>query len=132
LESDSVLGRQTLHRLARGRELFNRGRHFEAHEVWEEAWLEEKGPARQILQGLIQVAAGCYKAAVQNQPAGCVRLLAEGLSKLADAPEEFAGLDLALFRREIAETLEEARRWQRGERSVAPARLPSLAKSGKR
>jgi predicted metal-dependent hydrolase len=33
------LAPQTAERLARGRELFNSGLYFEAHDAWEDAWL---------------------------------------------------------------------------------------------
>ncbi len=83
---------QTAERLARGRELFNSGLYFEAHEAWEDAWRVEAGPVRLILHGLIQVAAGLHKATRRNQPGGCVRLLQAGLDKLQDAPEDSCGL----------------------------------------
>ena len=35
---------------------FNAREFFEAHEVWEDVWRDEQGPARQYYQGLIQVA----------------------------------------------------------------------------
>ena len=87
-------------RLERGRALFNTGRYFEAHEAWEEAWLTERGDERLLLQGLIQVAAGCLKAG-QSKAEGCARLLAAGLEKLEaldpaygieDFVREFAGV----------------------------------------
>lgn len=46
--------------LARGIELFNSGRYWEAHEVWEAEWTpDRKGPDSGFYKGLIQVAAGC-------------------------------------------------------------------------
>ena len=54
--------------LRRGAALFDKGRFWDAHEAWEEAWLEEDGEVRLLLQGLIQVAAGYHKATVQLQP----------------------------------------------------------------
>ena len=47
-------------RLSRGIELFNAGRYWDAHEVWEREWtLDRKGPESGFYKGLIQVAAGC-------------------------------------------------------------------------
>ena len=47
-------------RLSRGIELFNGGRYWDAHEVWESEWtLDRKGPESGFYKGLIQVAAGC-------------------------------------------------------------------------
>ena len=106
---------RTQERLARGRELFNSGLYFEAHEAWEEAWLVESGPVRLTLHGLIQVAAGLHKAVRQNQPVGCVRLLQAGLDKLRDVPEDSCGFALGEFREAVVEALARARRWQTGD-----------------
>lgn len=47
-------------RLSRGIELFNAGRYWEAHEVWEEEWTpDRKGADSGFYKGLIQIAAGC-------------------------------------------------------------------------
>jgi predicted metal-dependent hydrolase len=46
--------------LTRGIELFNQGLYWEAHEAWEETWMEDRqGPDGGFYKGLIQVAAGC-------------------------------------------------------------------------
>jgi len=107
----------TAQRLARGRELFNSGLYFEAHEVWEDAWREETGLVRRTLHGLIQVAAGFHKATRQKQPVGCVRLLEKGLEKLRDVPDGACGLALGEFRRAVEEALSQAALWQAGERT---------------
>ena len=110
------LSPQTARRLERGRELFNSGLYFEAHEVWEDSWREETGDVRRTLHGLIQIAAGYHKATKQSQPSGCARLLEAGLEKLAELPADSCGLALGEFRPAIARALAEARRWQTGER----------------
>ena len=109
--------------LAKGAELFNRGLFWEAHEAWEEAWLEEEDERKLFLQGLIQVAAGYHKATVQLQPNGCVKLLRSGLDKLDPLSSEFLGVALARFRPEVERTLAEARRWQSGELASFPHQL---------
>jgi predicted metal-dependent hydrolase len=114
--------------LRRGAALFDEGQFWEAHEAWEEAWLEEEGEVRLFLQGLIQVAAGYHKATVQMQPNGCVKLLRSGLDKLDPLPPELLGVALARFRPEVERTLAEARRWQSGELPAFPRQLiPRLA-----
>jgi predicted metal-dependent hydrolase len=77
----------------RGRELFNRGRFFEAHEEWEKIWLHAHGPRRLFLQGLIQIAAGCHKAYERGDRRGCAALVAAGLEKICRGglPAELAG-----------------------------------------
>src|ERR1700694_3158641 len=74
--------------LERGAALFNDRQFWEAHEAWEEAWLELENEEKLFLQGLIQVAAGYYKATVQNQPRGCVSLLTSALEKLEPLPAD--------------------------------------------
>jgi len=114
--------------LRRGAALFDQGRFWDAHEAWEEAWLEEDGEVRVFLQGLIQVAAGYHKATVQLQPNGCVKLLRSGLAKLAPLPPEFFGVALGGFVPQVERTLAEARRWQSGELPAFPGHLiPRLA-----
>ena len=67
--------------LRRGIELFNRREFYEAHEAWEEGWIDELTDDRLLLQGLIQVAAGLYKVQCAS-PAGAAKLLGAGLAKL--------------------------------------------------
>jgi predicted metal-dependent hydrolase len=101
--------------LERGVALFNAGRYWEAHEAWEEAWLELENEEKLFLQGLIQVAAGYHKATVQNQPRGCVSLLASALEKLEPLPADFLGVETRAFLPAVRETLSEAKRWLVGE-----------------
>jgi hypothetical protein len=110
----------------KGRGLFNEGRYFEAHEAWEEAWRVETGDARRLLQGLIQIASGCHKAA-GGQRGGCVRLLEAGHAKLASA---VPGTSLAAFRDAIGATLARARSWETGGGEDIGA-IPPLGPAGR-
>ena len=95
--------------LSRGAELFNRGLYWEAHEAWEELWLELEDEPKLFVQGLIQLAAAYHKATVQMQPRGCVKLHRSALEKLA--PGVQTEPLLAAARR----TLAEAERWLAGD-----------------
>ena len=54
--------------LRRGVELFNSGRYWDAHEVWEQEWMpDRKGPDAGFYKGLIQVAAGCLHYSRRNR-----------------------------------------------------------------
>ncbi len=122
-----LLRPETCSALARGRGLYNAGLYWEAHEAWEAAWLEEEGEVRQMLHGLIQVAAGYFKATVHRRPSGAVKLLSAGLAKLGPIPDALGGIRLGAFREAVARTLEEVRRWERGERDgLDPALIPPL------
>jgi hypothetical protein len=101
--------------VARGVELFNRGLYWEAHEAWEELWLELEDEPKLFLQGLIQLAAAYHKATVQMQPSGCVKLHRSALVKLAPAPPEFMGLQMGPLVAAARRTLAEAERWLAGE-----------------
>ena len=112
----------TAERLEHGRVLFNEGRYFEAHEAWEEAWLAEEGPLRTLLQGLIQIAAGCHKAR-EGQAAGCAWLIGEGVEKLSRVDGLAPGIDG--FARAMAEVHARALAWQLGEADRIEA-IPDL------
>jgi len=112
--------------LARGRAFFNARLFWEAHEAWEAAWMEEEGDARLFLQGLIQVAAGYYKAFVQSQPVGCVKLLGTGLEKLRPLDGRFGGIALAAFVAQVERTLVSAREWQAGGSPIDASTVPRL------
>jgi uncharacterized protein len=113
-------------RLERGRALFNARLFWEAHEAWEEAWMEEDGDARLFLQGLIQVAAGYYKAFVQQQPVGCVKLLGTGLDKLRPLDARFGGIALSAFVTRVERTLLSAQTWHAGGAPIDAREVPKL------
>jgi predicted metal-dependent hydrolase len=112
--------------LLRGRVLYDAGRFFEAHEVWEEAWLVERGDVRALLQVLIQVAAGYVKGLRDGRPAGSVKLFEAALARLEALPDRLAGVELARFRGELGAAAEAARRWRDGATSRLEAPPPRL------
>jgi hypothetical protein len=111
--------------LQRGIEDFNARRFFEAHEVWEEAWLRAPEPQKTFLQGIIQVAAAFHHYARGN-PEGAESLLGHGLRKLEGFPPDYGGMDVEGLRAT-------ARRWQealrRGE-SPGEEQLPRIRPAG--
>jgi predicted metal-dependent hydrolase len=80
--------------LARGVALFNEGEYWEAHEAWEELWLEAKPPLRLFVQGLIQLAAAWHHVRRGNHR-GAERLFRSGLEKLAPYRPVYAGIDVS-------------------------------------
>lgn len=96
----------TIHSLhasfTRGAGLFDAGRFFDAHEVWEDAWHEATDPdERLFFQGMIQVAAAFHKLLVMGSPVSAVRLAERALAKLDRLEGAPHGLDLARFRDEV-------------------------------
>ena len=79
-----------------GIELYNSGSFFEAHEAWEEVWLDAENSEREFYQGLIQITAA-FVHVIRNEYPGSVRLLDAGISKLARYGVRKEGIELASF-----------------------------------
>ncbi len=81
--------------LAEGVELFNSGRYWEAHEVWERDWTpDRKGPDSGFYKGLIQVAAGCLHYTRHNRR-GAVNKWRSGVAYLLPYLPAHQGIRLA-------------------------------------
>lgn len=75
---------------------FNAGEFFAAHEIWEALWLESVGPEKQLLQGLVQVAAG-YAKVETGMRSGALKLLSRGVARIRSCQPVASGLDVAAF-----------------------------------
>lgn len=82
---------------ARGVEAFNRGEYFEQHELFEEAWLAEERPIRELYQGILQVGVAFLQIERENW-AGAVKLMRRGLPRLRGLPDVCQSIDVAAFR----------------------------------
>ena len=80
-------------RLLDGARLFNDGEFFASHEVWEALWHELDGEERELLQGLIQVAAAYYHLVRGNQT-GARYLYGRARARLARWMPSHAGVDV--------------------------------------
>ncbi len=78
--------------LLRGIEQYNGGFFFEAHETWEELWLQSPLPTRTFLQGIIQLAAA-FVHLMRHEYTGTIRLLGHALEKLDGFPADVMGVD---------------------------------------
>jgi len=76
---------------AEARRLWEAGRYWEVHEVLEPFWLSASGPERELLQGVIQLAAALHKA--KTSRLGAERLFRKALGHLERVP----GLDAETF-----------------------------------
>jgi predicted metal-dependent hydrolase len=75
-----------------GVERFNTLRFWDAHESWEELWLEAETDLDQFLQGLIQLAAAYHHVRRGTLPGG-VRLFDAALRRLEAFPPRHCGID---------------------------------------
>lgn len=76
----------------RGIEEFNRQYFFEAHDLWEELWMETTGEHRLFYQGLIQTAVGFYHLSNENYKGACSQL-GKALAKLEKYLPSYRGID---------------------------------------
>jgi predicted metal-dependent hydrolase len=86
--------------LQKGLAAFNSEHFYDAHEHWEEVWLETPNPDKMFLQGLIQVAAAFHHFSRANRQ-GCRNLLRAGLDKLECFPGEHWGLAIEPLRASV-------------------------------
>ena len=110
----------------RGIEEFNTRYFFEAHDTWEELWMETTGRERLFYQGLIQTAVGFYHLTNGNARGGCSQL-GKALAKLEQYLPAFHGIDTAHLVGCIRECLQEAEGLRdRGSGSMGQSRIPRI------
>src|SRR5947209_8221191 len=80
-----------------GRQFFDRGEYFEAHEAWEDLWKEAGGARHPFLQGLIQVAVALHHARNENFK-GTRKLFASALGYLEKGLSDSEPVDLEALR----------------------------------
>jgi hypothetical protein len=86
--------------------LFNRHDFFEAHEVWEDLWMDTPSPDKVFYQGLIQAAVGlCHYA--NGNLRGAAKLYASSRAYMERYGSPFLGMDTVRF-------------WQDMQRCFAP------------
>jgi hypothetical protein len=80
--------------------LFNAGRYFDAHEVWEEIWLRASGDTKVFYQMLIQSAVGLHHYERGNAR-GARGMYNNVTEKIGQLPSFYMSLDLADFSRQF-------------------------------
>lgn len=77
----------------KGIEYFNTGFYFEAHDTFEEIWMDERGEDVRFYQGLVQLATGFYHLRMDNLK-GAESQLNKGVVKLEKYKPEYRKLEL--------------------------------------
>ncbi len=80
-------------RLLEGVRLFNVQQYFQSHEVWESLWHEVGGKERELLQGLIQIAAA-YHHLSRGNTKGARYLYGKGRARIVSWGPFYAGINL--------------------------------------
>jgi predicted metal-dependent hydrolase len=107
--------------------LFNRGDYFEAHEVWEQLWMDTAGPDKRFYQGLIQAAVGlCHFC--NGNVRGAVKLYRSGRDYMMRYPSPHLGLDVNGFWEQMGRCFAELLAQPEPDRSITPDEnlLPAL------
>lgn len=79
------------------RRFFNEKRYWYVHESLEELWKERQGKEKEMLQGLILIAASLVHAGNGKMDV-CWPMMERALAKLECAPEDYYGWPVASFR----------------------------------
>ncbi len=90
-----------------GIHLFNEGKYFEAHEIWEEIWGESVGLEKKFYQALIMVAVALLKRE-SNIPGGAEKMYQRALERLAELPDSYFGIDIREFEKEFRENFSDS------------------------
>ena len=80
-------------RYLRGIDHFNQGEFFEAHEVWEDLWIEVNDETKGFYHGLIQAAVALHHAR-RNNPNGARSLYRRMYANLERYRPAYLGLDV--------------------------------------
>jgi predicted metal-dependent hydrolase len=89
-----------------GLALFNAGKFFECHEIWEIAWKQADGEPRAFFQGLIQAAVAILHTERGNR-GGAKSVYAKARARLDPLPGAFMSVALDEFRVALAEFFEQ-------------------------
>lgn len=110
----------------RGVEEFNGQFFFEAHDTWEELWMQTTGPHRLFYQGLIQVAVGFYHLSNGNYKGACSQF-GKAIAKLEHYLPAYHGIETARLVRRVREWLEDAEKLKGGATvEVDESRFPQI------
>ncbi len=90
----------------KGVEFFNKGYYFEAHDVFEEIWMDARGKSRPFYQGLVQLATGFYHFRMANLK-GAQSQLKKGCGKLEAFAPQYQMVSVSKLLRSVSACLEQ-------------------------
>lgn len=90
------MSESNLNQFRRGVELFNAGKFFECHEVWETVWLKAEGEEREFLHAMIQAAAALHHVQRGNLK-GARSVGRRAIDRLGRCPAMVMQLDVRAF-----------------------------------
>jgi predicted metal-dependent hydrolase len=82
----------------KGIQLFNKGDYFSAHEMFENAWMDDQTTGRDLYRGLLQVSVAYYQVKSGNFK-GTIKMFQRCRQWLNPLPDICRGVDIAQFRK---------------------------------
>jgi len=86
--------------ITEGVKLFNDGSYFEAHDFFEDLWMEAEAKDRDFYQGMVHVSVGSYHLICGNYT-GALSQYRKGVEKLEKYEGSIKSINLKLFLEEI-------------------------------
>jgi len=83
-----------------GIKLFNDGNYFEAHDYFEELWMNSTGSYSEFYKALVQISVGSFHLISKNLN-GALNQYFKGVEKLQKFPNNFENIRLLQFRQDI-------------------------------
>ncbi|NDJ79334.1 MAG: DUF309 domain-containing protein [Chloroflexi bacterium] len=80
---------------------FNAGAYYAQHDAFEEQWMAETGPVRELYRGILQVGVAYYHISKGNYNGG-VKMLRRSVQWLATLPDVCQGVDVRQLRQDSA------------------------------
>lgn len=94
--------------------LFNQGAYYRQHDLFEELWVEETGPVRDLYRAILQVGVGYYQITRGNRR-GALKMLLRSIQWLAVLPDTCRGVDVAHLRESAGRVREALERLPEGD-----------------
>jgi predicted metal-dependent hydrolase len=92
-----------------GLRLFNAGEYFEAHEALEDAWNAEEGDAKNLYQGVLQIAV-TYLHVTRGNYSGAVKVYGRSQKWLNGLPDSCKGIHLRQLKDDAETVMKEVQR----------------------
>lgn len=80
---------------------FNSGQYYKQHDLFEELWMEEEGPVRDLYRAILQVGVAYYQVQRGNRR-GAYKMLLRSVQWLNILPDACQGVDVAALRDDVA------------------------------
>jgi hypothetical protein len=97
-----------LQALRRARELFNDERYWGTHEVLEPVWKEARSEEKDVLNGIILIAAA-FVHDEKNESSTCLAILRRAMNKLNQANGLYFGFDLDEIKKRVLQMIDSGR-----------------------